>query len=219
MTDTSRQQKRAYAPRMAPEERREQILDAVLRVIVSHGVHKVSMDSVAKEAGVARPVLYGHFKDSDALLRASLEREEAGALAQLNEVLPAPGDGSPVDAAVSSVRRYLAAVLAAPDRWRAILTLVDSSTPTFQRHLERGRAAVVAVLEDLVRWAVTDGLDDDTDVELLARMLLAFLFDAARLALTQPDDYPPERIEAFAERVIARHLGTSCTSGVMEPAP
>lgn len=35
----------------APEERREQLLDAVLRVIVSQAVHKVSMDSVAKEAG------------------------------------------------------------------------------------------------------------------------------------------------------------------------
>lgn len=207
MTNTAERPKRAYAPRMAPEERREQILDAVLQVVVKQGVHKVSMDSVAKEAGVARPVLYGHFADSNALLRASLEREEAAALAQLADVIPEPGGDSPARAALTALSRFLTAVTDAPDRWRAVLVLVDSSTPTFRRHLERAQRMLVGALEDLVRWAATEGLDEDTDIELLARTLLAIMWDSARLVLAQPDQFPPERILAFAQRTIDRQFG------------
>ena len=207
MTDTAAPHKRAYAPRMAPEQRRDQILDAVLQVIVKQGVHKVSIDSVAKEAGVARPVLYGHFTDSNALLRASLRREEAAAMAQLADVLPHPGQGSAAEAAIEAMRRLLEAFLEAPDRWRAILTLVDSSTPTFRKRLEAGRDMMTSVLEGLVRWGVSDGLDDDTDIELLARMLLAMMLEAGRLALSDPRDFPPDRLQAFAETSIRRFFG------------
>lgn len=206
MADTDTRPKRTYAPRMAPEERREQILDAVLRVIVAQGVHKVSMDSVAKEAGVARPVLYGHFADSNALLRASLEREEAGALAQLAQVIPTPSAGPPAEVAIRSLKGFLAAVLEAPNRWRAILMLVDSNTPTFQRHLEAGRRALVTALEDFVGGATNEDLDENADVELLARALLAIMWDAARLVLDEPEQFPPARILAFAERSIVQHL-------------
>lgn len=206
MTDTVERQPRPYAPRMAPEERREQLLDAVLRVIVTQGVHKVSMDSVAREAGVTRPVVYAHFKDTNDLLRGSLAREESAALAQMAAVLPTTLDGSPADVAIASLERFLEAVQEAPDRWRAIFTLVDSSTPEFRATIENGRAMVIGVFEDLVRRAIAVGLDPDTDVELLARALLAVVWEAGRLVLSDPADYPVERIVTFARATISRYL-------------
>ena len=204
MTDTVERRNRPYAPRMAPDQRRDQLLDAALRIIVRDGIHRVSIDTVAREAGVTRPVVYGLFDDTNALLRASLDREERAILAQLAEITPAPGGGDPAAAALAFLDGFLRAVLAAPDRWRAAFALVDSSTPTYRKRVERGRRALIAVFEDLVRWGASDGLDPDTDVEMLARTLYAVVWDAGRTVLAEPKAFPPDRIMRFAESAIAR---------------
>src|SRR5690242_13726806 len=53
--------RRRYAPRMAPEQRREQLLDAALSVILEQGYSGVSIEAIARAAGVTRPVIYDHF--------------------------------------------------------------------------------------------------------------------------------------------------------------
>ncbi|MGF6886662.1 AcrR family transcriptional regulator [Nocardia sp. GAS34] len=197
MTEPASRRNRPYAPRRSPEQRREHVLDATLRVIVDQGIHKVSIDTVARAAGVTRPVVYSVFADSDELLRASLAREEERGLAQVAALLPLrPGD--PAAAIVEFLTGFLGAVTAEPDRWRAAFLLVDSSNPTFRRHLERLRAALVGVLEDFVRATTTD-----RDVEMTARALHAFIWDAGRLTLAEPEAFPPERISRFAADMIA----------------
>jgi AcrR family transcriptional regulator len=68
--------RRRYAPRMPPAQRREQLIDAALEVILEHGYGKVSIEAVARTAGVTRPVVYDHFPDLARLLHALVEREE-----------------------------------------------------------------------------------------------------------------------------------------------
>lgn len=199
-------QKRAYARRMAPLERREQLLDATLRVIVTQGVHKVSIDGVAKEAGIAKPLVYKHFEDSDALLRASLRREEEGVLVQLVSVLPRRTDGSPAEAVVAAVERFIAAVEAERERWLAAFSLVDSSTPAFRHRVQGAQRLMIAAFEDLVRWAIEDGLDPSTDVEMLARALFVDFWGAGKLALAEPETFPAERIVAFWRHSSALYL-------------
>ncbi|KZM68199.1 TetR/AcrR family transcriptional regulator [Nocardia terpenica] len=187
---------------MDPEQRREQLLDAVLRIIVTQGVHKVSIDAVAREAAVSRPVVYRLFDDSDHLLRASLDREEAAGLAQMAEVVPRPGTGDPAQAASDGLGRFLAAVQSAPDRWRAAFALVDSSTPTFRRRIETGRQAFIAALTTFVRTATPPGRLDAIDIELTARALYALYWDSGRLILTEPDTFSTERVIRFADNII-----------------
>src|ERR1700743_3748693 len=94
-TDAAKPRRR-YAPRMAPEKRREQLIDAALSVIVEQGYEGVSIESIARMAGGPRPVVYDHFATLGRLLEALIEREEAYALAQLDDVVPptpqSPGD-------------------------------------------------------------------------------------------------------------------------------
>jgi AcrR family transcriptional regulator len=189
---------------MSPAERREQLLDAALRIIVRDGIHKVSMDTVSKEAGVTRPVIYGVFSDTNDLLRASLAREEAAVIAQISAIMPTVGQGKPGAAALLFLEGFLAAVLEAPERWRAVFSLVDSSAPAFRKRVERGRRVLISVLEELVRWAAIEDADPDTDVELYARALLALIWDAGRIVLTEPDQFPPERITKFARKLLKR---------------
>ena len=48
--------RKPYARRLSPEARREQLLDAALRVLVRDGFDQVTIEAIAQEAGVTRPV-------------------------------------------------------------------------------------------------------------------------------------------------------------------
>ncbi|CAM3729903.1 TetR/AcrR family transcriptional regulator [Smaragdicoccus niigatensis] len=190
---------RPYAPRKSPEERREQLLDAALRVTVRDGIHKVSMDTVSKEAGVTRPVIYGVFTDTNDLLSAFLAREETAVIAQMSPILPTVGDEDPGAAVLIFLERFLMAVQEAPARWRAVFALVDSTAAAFRERVERGRRVLISVLEDLLRIE-----DPDEDTELYARAILALMWDAGRTVLAEPDQFPPERITTFARKLLQR---------------
>src|ERR1700757_261738 len=110
-SDASAKPRRRYAPRMAPDKRREQLIDAALSVIVEQGYEGVSIEAVAKVAGVTRPVIYDHFSNLASLLRALIQREERYALDQLAAVVPAaPQDGDPPELLAGGGRGVLGAV-------------------------------------------------------------------------------------------------------------
>lgn len=71
----------ARATRLPREERRQQVLAAALVVFSTSGYHSASMDEIAEEAGVSKPVLYQHFPGK---LELYLELLDAG-LQQLLE--------------------------------------------------------------------------------------------------------------------------------------
>ena len=70
---------RRYAPRLPPEERREQLLDATVSLVAQKGYESVSMEGIARKAGVTKPVVYDLFGSLAKLLEALLAREETGA--------------------------------------------------------------------------------------------------------------------------------------------
>jgi AcrR family transcriptional regulator len=83
---------------MPPAQRREQLIDAALQVILDQGYSGVSIEAVAREAGVTRPVVYDHFPNLGRLLHALIEREERISLEQLERVVPDdPADKDPVE--------------------------------------------------------------------------------------------------------------------------
>src|SRR4051794_2704066 len=96
-------------PRMTGEQRREQLLDTTKAIVLEHGFHAVSIEAVARAAGITRPIVYGHFEDLGGLLEALVERESARALRQLPEA------NDDLQAALTA---YLSAVRTDPDTWR-----------------------------------------------------------------------------------------------------
>ena len=73
---------------MPIEQRRRELLDAALHIVVRDGHAAVTMEAVAAAAGVTKPVVYGVFPNREALLGELLKREQAAALEQLVELLP-----------------------------------------------------------------------------------------------------------------------------------
>ena len=60
---------------MAPEDRQQLILDAAARIVVEEGVSAASMDRVASEADVSKPLVYAYFDNRSNLLSTLLVRE------------------------------------------------------------------------------------------------------------------------------------------------
>lgn len=196
--------RRRYARRMPPEERREQLVDAALKVILEQGYGSVSIEAIARGAGVTRPVVYDHFTNLGHLLRALVEREERISLEQLDQVVPGdPGNANPTELLASGVRRFLEAVASRPATWRLILLPLEGTPKIVRQHVETNRARTLERIERLVRWAsVRPELPDDLDIELTARAIRSLGEEAGRMLLTDERRYSPERYERFVSSVM-----------------
>lgn len=63
--------------RLAPEVRRALILDATAEIILGHGLAAVTIERVARQAGVSKGLIYTYFQTQEGLLAALLQREQA----------------------------------------------------------------------------------------------------------------------------------------------
>jgi AcrR family transcriptional regulator len=195
---------RVPAPgRMTAEARREQLLDVAKAIVVDRGFHAVSIEAVAREAGISRPIVYGHFRDLDGVLEALIAREGQRALAQLGEVLPAAlAVRDPRRRLVAALAGYLEAVRADPRTWQLVLMPQEGAPRALHERIAHGRAAVVDQLATAL--GPGSGAAESPDPELMARLLTALADEAARLQLTDPARYPAKRIIALAEWLLAK---------------
>jgi AcrR family transcriptional regulator len=199
-----REPKRRYAPRMPPEERREQLLDATLELIAEHGYESVSMEGIARAAGVTKPVVYDLFGTLSDLLEDLLRREEQRALAQLAELTPQPAeDADPAEILTDGVEAFLRAVEARPDSWKLSLMPVEAMPGVVREHVERERSRIAEQLESVVRWGVGRLEIPIEDIELLVETIMTLVNEGARMHLADPERYPVDRITAFVASLLA----------------
>jgi AcrR family transcriptional regulator len=196
--------RRPYAPRLPPEQRREQLLDAALEVITHQGYAGVSIEAVARLAGVTRPVVYDHFPNLGRLLHALVEREERWALAQLEQVVPAdPGNASPPELLVQGVDLFLEAVLARPNTWRIILLPIEGTPSIIREQVQTNQARMHQRITRLVEWAFSrPEFPHELDVELTAHAIRHLSEEAGRMVLTNPERFTPHRYSKFVESVL-----------------
>lgn len=62
--------------RLTPEARRDQILDRAAELVLADGLAAISMEGVARAAGVSKGLVYNYFPDRQALFAALLQREQ-----------------------------------------------------------------------------------------------------------------------------------------------
>ena len=192
------------SPRMTGADRREQLLDVAKAIVAGDGFHAVSIDRVAREAGITRPVVYGHFGDLDGLLQALIDRETVRSISQLDDVIEYDlGRGDPVETLLASLRGYLEAVSADPDTWRLVLMPQEGAPPALHERIAAGRAAVVAQLAKNTAPGFGPG-QESPDPELTAHMLSAVSDQSARLLLTDPDRYPIDRLLTHARWMLGQ---------------
>jgi len=58
---------RVRARRMSPAQRREQILDTAVEMIVERGLSHCTLEEVAAQASISKPLIYKYFQRRDEL--------------------------------------------------------------------------------------------------------------------------------------------------------
>jgi AcrR family transcriptional regulator len=189
---------RAYAPRMAPEERRDQLLEAALELISEQGYGTVTIEALANRVGVTRPVVYGVFENLDDLLATLLERYEERTMVQVTEALS--GDaGGPGELIRGSMSGWLESIRENPDAWRVILRADDSAAPREVRHRYwRSRDRVKRLFDERLRASLGPAAKN-VDTEIVSEAVIALAVRSASLMLDDPEHYPPERLSAMVE--------------------
>ena len=143
---------------------RARILDAARQLFAERGVEAVSMDDVARAAGVGKGTLFRRFGDRAGLALALLDDSER----ELQEAVlrgPAPlGPGAPPAA---RLRAFFSALLDLLEQHRELLLAAESGHPA-----ARYRTAVYAGWHQHVTILVAQARPE-ADAPLLAHLLLA----------------------------------------------
>lgn len=202
MTQEPAAPKRRYAPRLPAAERREHLLDAALRVIVRDGFDKVSIEAIANEAEVTRPVVYSAYDGLEPLLHALLDRTQKRALGQAMKLLNESGDATDIDAWLISLTGGIIEVVQEDhDTWHAVLYLQTAPAVVRER---------VAETRDLIRKYIASALEagiqlrggPDLDPQILSHLVLVTAEEFGRLILEDPPRYEKQRLVAAMANIL-----------------
>jgi AcrR family transcriptional regulator len=152
----------------ATERRRQELLEAADRVVLRDGP-EASMNAIAAEAGITKPILYRHFGDKNGLYRALAKRHTDALLATLRAALDTPGDRrSRVEA---TLHAYLYAIEAHPQVYRFLMHPGETPPADGEKGFDAGRHSVPLLRrmgEDLAE-VIAERLDLGPDSRQLAR--------------------------------------------------
>ena len=198
---TAPKKRRQYASRMAPEERREQLLDVALAISATRGLREVNMEAIARESGVTKPVVYSVFANTEAVLEALVEREQRRAQGHLQDAVTPDMDLSdPVKALSVGVEGFLSTVRDNAATWRLLLSAEQLPEAARAQH-DRARQLLVGQLTLLTEAGLALRASGPLDAALLARLIVVGVEEAARLVLDDPDTFTEERLASFVSEL------------------
>ncbi len=171
MTKHSRSQ--GVRRRMAPDERREAILDAAHGLFMEHGCEAVTVADVLTAAGISKGGFYHHFRAKEDLLTGIVERMTEQSLAAARTV-----SGQSVGNSLTRLKAFLTSLVrwnvenVAEMRFFAVMLTKPGNDILYRRIFDATAAVIVPVLEELIDEGVADGMFDVIDARLAAEMIV-----------------------------------------------
>ena len=134
--------------RMRGSERRAQLLNVARRVFGKSGFHRVSMEEVASEAGVTKPILYDHFPSKKELYLALLEADLSVLHEKVRQALNSPiGNRERIRA---SFQAYFDFVQEEADGFRLLMQETVGAEREFRDRVEQVRERILSEVADLI---------------------------------------------------------------------
>jgi len=186
------------------------VLDAALRLVASDGATATTMEAIAAEAGVTKPVVYACYPSKRELMSALLRREERRLAEHMSSSLPSgPAVGVVEETLATGLRAFLSAVESHPDSYRVIFISEHGPELVVQRSLERARLAQNQRIAELVRDGMeARGIDQaEAKAQVVASVVMGASEAAVRLLLSQPEDWTADELAPLVARMMARGLG------------
>jgi AcrR family transcriptional regulator len=185
------------------EEKARAILEAAKDLFLAQGLHGTSMDAVAREAGVSKQTVYGHYESKETLFRACI-RSKIEEFGFQEEGLP--GSLGPRALLLAVCRRFMALVCD-PDvvaMYRVVIAEAVSHPRIAELFFESGpvatKSAVSAVLGELS--ARGELRPHDPDYASWQLFNLCFGHIHTRLLFGLIREVPPEELEQQVGRAV-----------------
>jgi AcrR family transcriptional regulator len=153
---------------------RERILEATVRAMATHGLARLTLEDVAREAGMSRQTVHRYFGTKDALIEAAILHEEEALIEAVSEAAARHDDAraaieAAVDTALSAAREH-------PLLDRLLTTEPETLLPFLTRGTGPVLAAPRVVIEELLTERVA-GLDEERAAwaaDALSRLLISY---------------------------------------------
>lgn len=194
---------RPRAAHLGPERRRPQVLDAALKIAVQRGSHAVSMEAVAQEMGVTKPVVYACFGSREELLEALLAREEQRLFEAVAAALPGqPSFDKPERLLVEGFQALLSGAASHADSWQ--LVFAASPDPAVADRYKQARALVakqvgVLMAPGLQAWGIKD---IPRKLPVLVEFFMSAGDGAVRTLIGGEGNWTPDELGALVGRVV-----------------
>ncbi|OAR27206.1 TetR family transcriptional regulator [Streptomyces sp. ERV7] len=159
----------AEQQRTSAESRRRELLEAADRVVLRDGP-KASMNAIAAEAGITKPILYRHFGDKGGLYRALAQRHTDALLAALRAALDAPAERR--ERVEATLETYLAAIEARPQVYRFLMHPAEETAGGEHAGFDVGRhsAPLLRRMGEELGVVIAERIDLGPGSEALARV-------------------------------------------------
>jgi AcrR family transcriptional regulator len=175
---------------MRGPERRAQLLDVARRVFGNSGFHAVSMETVAKEAGVTKPILYDHFPSKKHLYLALIDADLAVLHDEVRGALESPtGNRERIRA---SFQAYFDFVDEHAEGFRLLMQETVGAEDEFRNRVSEVRDQILGEVADLI-VRESKGLLDREHAEIVALALIGMVETVAQ---REPGGRPEKRKEA-----------------------
>jgi AcrR family transcriptional regulator len=158
--------------RLSREDRMEQTLEVAHRLFAKRGFAAVTMDDIAGEVGVTKPLLYNYFGNKERLYVACMERSGEALFATIGEAVG--GSTSPGDALNAGLRAFFAFLDADRAAWAVLFdeTLPQSGEVADRVAVYRGRILDQVAASLLAQMPERRRASARVEVEALSTALL-----------------------------------------------
>jgi AcrR family transcriptional regulator len=148
--------------------REQQMLDAAVQMFSVNGYHETSMDAIAAQAEISKPMLYLYYGSKEELFGACLDRE----LARFVDTVRSNIDfsASPRELLRNAVVAFLSYIDTNRASWMVLYTQATSSQ-AFAHTVREGRERIVDLVGGLLQSG-TRNPGPDTDFDMMAVALV-----------------------------------------------
>jgi AcrR family transcriptional regulator len=197
---------------------RDRILDSALELFSQRGYAATGVYDIARAAKIEKTALYWHFGSKEGLLAAVLDRMDEQFVERSARRVARTGDDSDtrLDVFVDGLMRIVTET-------SYLLRLMLSVSIERSQESAETRAAMLRILER-TRLAIGLGFEDTLgvkvpDIDLIARLCLGYLYEAAVREQIDPGSVDHPRFFAHLRRLIALDVEHQLQRGRIEIVP
>ncbi|HET9172732.1 MAG TPA: TetR/AcrR family transcriptional regulator [Actinospica sp.] len=192
MHATNEERTRRRLPR---GEREQQIIDCAIQVFARRGYSAASVDEIAEQAGVSKPLVYLYLESKEGLFLACLRREERRLVGAFQAA--AARGGTSELRLWAGLEAFFGFVADHRDSWAVLHRQAPDLGETIAQEIGRARHAILEEVRALVLEGIalspTPARLGDTDADFVAHALVGAADSLTDWMDRHPGE-PPERV-------------------------